>query len=370
MMKHTVVYRNDREFCAWPFNGGMWQFADGELAVSFAKASSGYDTAKSVGHGTLDKESRQAVIMRSFDGGRTWPAETLQPLYRDDGLAAQIRAATWLPGVPTTRFDPGADGFCLISGYGMPPEDQRDRLYVMISTDRGHSWAPPVRVPPSGFTWLYGRPSAILRPDGTLLLFAHGSRLAVTGLGEGGTISNAENEAVPVVFGSRNGGVTWGIVGEIEPTPRRPMAIMPYPVQLRDGRILAAVRRQYGAAYNAYTQVYESTDGGRTWQFLSRPNDWGAPANLVELPDGRLVCVYGYRQPPYGIRAVVSEDGGSTWGAEIVLRDDGGSWDLGYPRTMLRPDGTLVTVYYFNSKTDPIQQDGGVRHIAATLWDV
>ena len=147
-----------------------------------------------------------------------------------------------------------------------------------------------------------------------------------------------------------------------------PMAIMPYPLQLKSGRILAAVRRQYFNAYNAYTQVYASDDGGRTWRFFSRPNDWGAPANLVELPDGRIVCVYGYRQPPYGIRATVSGDGGETWGDEITLRDDGGSWDLGYPRTMLRPDGTLVTVYYFNSKGDSVQQDGGVRHIAATIW--
>jgi hypothetical protein len=35
---------------------------------------------------------------------------------------------------------------------------------------------------------------------------------------------------------------------------------------------------------------------------------------------------------------------------------------------LLRPDGRLVTVYYINSKTDPVQQDGGVRHIAATIW--
>lgn len=83
-----------------------------------------------------------------------------------------------------------------------------------------------------------------------------------------------------------------------------------------------------------------------------------------------MVCVYGYRAAPYGIRATVSDDSGATWGPEMVLRDDGGSGDLGYPRTVLREDGTLVTAYYFNSKDDTIQHHGGVRHIAATLWSI
>ena len=119
---------------------------------------------------------------------------------------------------------------------------------------------------------------------------------------------------------------------------------------------------------SAYTQVYTSEDGGRTWQILSRVNDWGAPANLVQLADGRIACVYGYRRPPSGIRAVISEDGGATWSAEMVLRDDGGSEDLGYPHTVLRADGSLVTAYYFNIGGERIDQNGGPRYIAATIW--
>lgn len=80
------------------------------------------------------------------------------------------------------------------------------------------------------------------------------------------------------------------------------------------------------------------------------------------LKDGRLVLTYGYRRPPYGIRAVVSSDEGQTWGDEIVLRDDGGNWDLGYPRTVQRADGRLVTVYYFNDHKD------SERYIGVTIW--
>jgi len=46
-----------------------------------------------------------------------------------------------------------------------------------------------------------------------------------------------------------------------------------------------------------------------------------------------------------------------------VLRDDGGTWDLGYPRMMQRPDGKLVTIYYHNTRENP------GPHIVATIWD-
>ena len=42
---------------------------------------------------------------------------------------------------------------------------------------------------------------------------------------------------------------------------------------------------------------------------------------------------------------------------------DAGTWDLGYPRTVQRLDGKIVTAYYFNDR----QQD--LRYIAATIWD-
>ena len=83
---------------------------------------------------------------------------------------------------------------------------------------------------------------------------------------------------------------------------------------------------------------------------------------MTKLQDGRLCLVYGFRDEPYGIRARISTDDGITWGDELVLRDDGGSHDIGYPRTVQRPDGVMVSAYYYNDKAD------GERYIAATLW--
>jgi len=81
------------------------------------------------------------------------------------------------------------------------------------------------------------------------------------------------------------------------------------------------------------------------------------------LKSGAIALTYGWRHSPYGIRAIVSKDDGQTWGKEMVLRCDGASWDLGYPRTVQRADGKCVTVYYYHH---PDQKE---RFIGATIWD-
>ena len=367
--EHVVVYRDEQYFSAWPFNGGFWQFADGELVVGFVRGRVDYAKPETVGHSQVDVDNGEQVTLRSTDGGRTWPLETMNIVYTRpafDEVTGNLQAAL-LPEQPP--LDPTADGYCLLSGYGIPIRDKYPHVaWVMVSTDRAKTWLDPVRVPHYRFAYMGGRPSYLVREDGMLLLFIHAARTPDP------TGNQATSPvAVPIIMGSPNGGRTWGVISEVPMTPERPAGIMPYPLQLPNGRILIAVRRQYqgtGGTPGAYTQIYCSDDGARTWAFLSRVNDWGAPANLVQLDDGRIVCVYGYRQPAFGIRARVSEDGGSTWGEEIVLRDDGGTWDLGYPRTHLRSDGSLVTVYYFNDKTDPIQCGGGVRYIATTIWSI
>ncbi len=79
--------------------------------------------------------------------------------------------------------------------------------------------------------------------------------------------------------------------------------------------------------------------------FCARTKDGGNPPTLTRLLDGRLCITYGYRAKPFGMRARLSSDSGSSWGEEIVLRDDAGNHDIGYPRTVQRPDGTIVTLW-------------------------
>ena len=88
------------------------------------------------------------------------------------------------------------------------------------------------------------------------------------------------------------------------------------------------------------------------------------PPALVAMPDGTLVLLYGFRDAPFGLRAVVSCDNGQTWSGPLVLRDDGGDADLGYPRALVRQDGKIVVVYYFNDRNGP------ERFIAASVVDI
>ena len=114
---------------------------------------------------------------------------------------------------------------------------------------------------------------------------------------------------------------------------------MPTAVNLPSGRILATARVQQPPG-GLWTEMYDSPDLGRSWRFIGRLNDHGAPAQLLKLGDGRLAAIYGYRRAPFGIRARVSEDAeGWRWGPEMVLRDDGASEDLGYPRGGPEPAG-------------------------------
>ena len=58
--------------------------------------------------------------------------------------------------------------------------------------------------------------------------------------------------------------------------------------------------------------------------------------------------MYGHRREPFGIRACVSPDDGETWDIdnEIIIRDDLGSSNLGYPTSIVLEDGTVFTVYW------------------------
>jgi len=75
---------------------------------------------------------------------------------------------------------------------------------------------------------------------------------------------------------------------------------------------------------------------------------WGYPAHMLTLQDGRVLCVYGRRRPPFGIRACLSGDDGQSWDIdnELVIRDDFPNSDLGYPTSVQLADGTIFTTYY------------------------
>ena len=134
------------------------------------------------------------------------------------------------------------------------------------------------------------------------------------------------------------------MIGDVEPLPCEPHSI-----QLPSGKILTHIRVQTSGADPIFTTYQsESDDGGKTWTtpvaLLDRTG--GAPAHLIRHSSGMLISAYGYRNAPYGIRAMFSTDDGKTWDTGYDIYVNGISNDLGYPATIELSDGSLLTVFY------------------------
>jgi hypothetical protein len=156
----------------------------------------------------------------------------------------------------------------------------------------------------------------------------------------------------------------WEFVSWIGPEPKG-YAIMPSTVRLSPTSLLTAIRRKEEG--RGWIELYRSETNGGSWDYEGRciPSTGAGsnPPSMLRLRDGRLCITYGYRGEPFGIRARISNDAGKTWGHEIVLRNDGTKSDLGYTRSVQRPDGKIVTVYYFNARRNR------ERTIEATIWN-
>jgi len=335
-MQHTVVYREPGRFAGWPANHGIWSWGN-EIVVGFEL---GYLKPGPGFHAIDEERPKVPAQARSLDGGETWQVE--QPLFVRPSAGRHSSIRFTHPDFALRCRRSGTEAGAIAWYY--------------ISYDRCRTWQGPYDLPMFGQTGVPARTDYIVQGPERCLLFLTAAK-------------SDGREGRPFCAQTTDGGQTFEFLSWIGPEPEG-FAIMPASVQLSASRLLVAVRCKEGADDFVTAQhcieLYASDDAGVTWTYLARPvadtGVGGNPATLTRLSDGRLCLTYGYRKPPYGMRATVSSDGGVTWGEEIILRDDAGSHDIGYPRTVLRSDGTVVTVYYYND------HPAGERYIAATLW--
>lgn len=234
--------------------------------------------------------------------------------------------------------------------------------YTRVSDDHGRSWTPHRYLPPlPGHPDLVpglrpqhggavrGRPVQV--PDGTVLLASYAQ---APGTGRYGAH----------LFASADRGESWAYRALIATDPEGKAGYAEPALLLTGAGRLIAFFRSFGLGDRLATA--SSDDLGRSWSAVAVHEVRGHPYDVLPLPDGRVLVVYGYRHEPYGIRARLwRPDAGEDLAAaeEVILRDDGPSPDLGYPWATMLPDGRVLVVYYGCDAA-------GIRHIAGSVLAV
>ena len=336
--KHVFVYKEPGRFGGWPANNGVWVWGN-EILVGFKQ---GWYQAHDKDHSIDRDKPNLSVLGRSLNGGDSWNVEDPE---------------NFLDGEQKPVPSPGID-------FANPNLAIRvERTFYLVSYDRGKNWKGPY-----SFTGLQegmtARTDYLVDGPRDALFFVSAKRPEV----RAGSFHDRS-------FCARttDGGKTFQFLSWMTGEPLTTRSVMSSTIRVSKTELVSALRRRDDSdgKKKTWVDMYASTDNGASWAFRSKVGNTGEaddprngnPPAMVRLRDGRLVVAYGNRFPPLGMRARISGDNGKTWGAEIILRDDARTWDFGYPRMVVRPDGKLVTIYYYTTKANPEQ------HIAATIWD-
>lgn len=363
MVRHVEIYRRAGEYAGWPANYGLWIWDDEAVVVftqGFHKASDGMHSRDK----SRSFVTRQA---RSRDGGLTWKIDAFagsipggETLSGDEHVEPELQSGPRISASRDLEVNERPIDFLAPDTAVMAARTDLHAgalSWFYVTRDRAASWDGPFRLGDFGLRGISARTDIVPLGSSSALFMLSGAKSD----GREGRVFCVRTD---------DGGQSFTFIGFVDDEPDG-YAIMPASVMLSDGSILTAIRRaspRRGSSRKCWIDLYRSGDEGRSWRLVGTPvpdaGQGGNPPTLTRLPDERLVLVYGYRAAPFGVRARVSADAGGTWSEDLIVRADGGTPDLGYPRTVLRPDGALLTAYYFNRGADD------ERHIAASIFRI
>lgn len=355
-MKHVVIYEEPGKFCGLPANHGIWSWGN-EIAVGFVRGVY-KETLKPP---SADRsQPMDALLARSLDGGMTWSVE--KPINFGEVFASAAE----------THVENGnRDSQSCADTINFLHPDLAIRCSgseFRVSYDRGHIWEGPYTFPGFGLsTPLSSRTDYIVTSSNECLFFCSAYDREV----------QCKLDDRVFCARTRDGAQTFEFLSWIVGKSAAPRSVMPSSVRLGSGKLITTLRRRVDRHISSklykecWIDTYVSEDDGKSWTHIGKAADTdfsgtnhnGNPPSLLCLPDGRLCLTYAYRGDPLGIRARISADEGETWGEEIMLRKNARLWDIGYCRSVLRPDGHVVTVYYYTTDDHP------ENFVAATIWD-
>ena len=256
-------------------------------------------------------------VYESPDLGLSWKEINKTPLFGKEPSLSAMANGTLVMSAQRGYFGPGSKS--------------KESINMARSTDGGRTWE------------TYNLPGAdyprnmIVEPDGGLL-FVRAVKSDWDGDGDGSPNLQLCRSKDGRTWTFTEGAVDWDFqaFGEVSA------------IRLKDGRLLAALRRQIpktkGEGFED-TVITESSDDGKTW---SKPrvmvNTAEVHVYLTQLEDGRILATYSNYHLPWGAYAIVSRDGGKTWDRDHPIRLTA-SADLyvGWPVTLQLKDRSLIT---------------------------
>lgn len=223
------------------------------------------------------------------------------------------------------------------------------RTWVCRSTDGGRTWRQEKEFPAPDTGWTEYIPFGpiIAGDDGALHASCYGGQYADP------TKTFKTKAGRAWHFISEDDGKSWRRVGVIGPKHNETSLL-----HLGGKRWLAAARAEA-------VDLFRSDDDGATWtgpQRLTQRNEING--HLLRLKDGRIVVSYGNRiKGQFGVLAKLSADDGTTWGEPLRLANSL-EGDCGYPSSLQRADGKIVTAYYARRAVNHERY-----HMGVAIWE-
>ncbi len=355
----VVIYDNPQFHCAFP---SVIKRPDGELVLAFRRAPD----RRALGEARYTHTDPNAylVMVHSSDSGRTW-TKNPQLIYAhpfggsqdpclvqlsDNSIVCTSYAWAWASGELLGKLKQPVhvhnDSFVFLGGY------------LLKSFDGGTSWGQPI-TPPScpGERYLDFLGNTL--PTCNRGAMCEGSDGRLYWVVQHGVDNPSRVETLLMI--SQDKGNTWKYSCPVAQDPKTTFSETSL-YETPKGDLVAFLRTE---DFNDRLCVARSRDHGRSFEHWTDSGIQGHPSHAARLADGRVLLVYGYRHPPYGVRArVIDPECTDIAGSpEIILRADGGNEDLGYPWALALSPKRALVVYYFN-------QANGPRTIQGTFLEI
>lgn len=357
-IKDVVVYKDTTFYSSFP---SVIKRPDGELIVAFRQAP---DRRNYGAKGNKHVDANSYLVKVSSTDGENW-TKIPELIYAhpfggsQDPCMLQLKDGTilcasygWAPiseiEVNTMKKPYGENnGYIFLGGY------------LVHSFDGGKTWQGPV-YPPHIYSELFYGPTGNPLPAynrGALCEGKNGRIYWVVAAHD----SEIPRKTSTYLLTSDDRGFKWQLMSQVA-TDATASFNETSIYETPKGDLVAFLRT---AGLDDQACIARSTDGGKTFGQWQKMGFQGHPLNALRLADNRVLLTYGYRHKPYGIRARIlnAECTDFVTAPEFILRDDGGSSDLGYSWPVMLDDNHVLVVYYFN-------KNKGTRYIASTILKI